>query len=196
MNFNNFKIDFNQLKSEVNMHRLATIILSLALLLSIYGNITNKKIITREISPLCSEMTYGYDFMNSEAHERLGVMIANVIGNANPSNSDYVKNTVLEFSASNIYNKVNNILVDQINELKRDEVTLIFESDNVQFEDDLVYVSGNSITRGITGKEKRNIRTYVMKFNVVNYSPSLVFIDVYDDVPRNAQWRAKNASKK
>lgn len=196
MNFNNFKVDFNHLKTEVNLHRVATIILSLALLLSIYGNITNKKIITREISPLCSEMTYGYDFMNNEAHERLGVMIANVLGNANPSNSDYVKNTILKFSSSNIYNKVNNILVDQINDLKRDEVTLIFESDNVQFENGLVYVSGNSITRGITGKEKRNIRTYVLKFDVVNYTPTLAFIDVYDDVPRNAQWRAKNASKK
>lgn len=196
MNFNNFKVDFNQLKTEVNMHRLATIILSLALLLSVYGNITNKQIITQEISPLCSEMTYGYDFMNSKAHERLGVMIANVLGNANPSNSDYVKDSVLEFVSSNIYNQVNNILIDQINELKRDEVTLVFESDNVQFENGLVYVSGNSITRGVTGKEKRNIRTYVLQFDVVNYTPTLVFIDVYDDVPRNAQWRAKNASKK
>ena len=196
MQFDKFKVDFNQLKTEVNMHRIASIILSLALFLSIYGNVTGKTIVTTEISPLCSKMTYGYDFMNSEAHERLGVMLANVIGNANPSNAEYVKNTILNFASSKIYNKVKDILIDQINELKRDKVTLVFESDNVQFENGTVYVSGKSIIRGITGREKQSIRTYVMQFKVINYTPTLDFIDIYDGVPKNAAWRANNATKK
>ncbi|HIF9538229.1 TPA: TraE/TraK family type IV conjugative transfer system protein [Photobacterium damselae] len=191
-----FKLDFNTLKSELNMHRIATAALSVTLLLSTYALINQKPIVITESSPLCTGIEYSFSSMSKDGHERLGTMLAHVLGNANPSNADYVKNTILKMSSSQIYNRVNNIITDQINKLKEDKVTMTFQPDTVQFEDGTVFATGKATMEGLTGKKNSSIRTYEFSFNVENYTPSMVYIDVYEGIAHNKEWRAKQNAKK
>ncbi|EHA1082429.1 hypothetical protein I8Y06_003305 [Photobacterium damselae] len=191
-----FKLDFNKLKSELYIHRIATACLSITLLLTVSALTNKKPIVITESSPLCTSIEYGFSSMSKDGHERLGTMLAHVLGNANPTNADYVKDTVLKMSSSGIYNKVNNIVTDQINKLKEDKVTMTFQPDTVQFENGTVFVTGKATMEGLTGKKTNSIRTYEFVFNVENYSPSMDYIDVYEGIAHNNEWRAnKNAEK-
>ncbi|NVP00682.1 hypothetical protein HWA77_10710 [Photobacterium damselae subsp. damselae] len=190
-----FKLDFNKLKSELYIHRISTAILSVCLLMTILALTDKKPIVITESSPLCTSIEYGFSSMSKDGHERLGTMLAHVLGNANPTNVDYVKDTILKMSSSQIYNRVNNIITDQINKLKEDKVTMTFQPDTVQFESGTVFVTGKATMEGLTGKKTSSIRTFEFIFSVENYSPSMSYIDVYDGLAHNNEWRAKQNAK-
>ncbi|WP_413694388.1 hypothetical protein [Psychromonas sp. KJ10-2] len=75
-----------------------------------------------------------------------------------------------------------------------DHVTYDFQAENAFFEDGKTFVTGKSITTGATGNRDSSIRTFEFEFHVNNYTATMKYLDVYNELPHDKKWRKKKAN--
>ncbi|NAX35474.1 hypothetical protein CAG54_11125 [Vibrio sp. V27_P1S3P104] len=195
MNFKNLKVSFSQLRGQNQFLIYSNTALAGMLTVSLFVNFQKDTIVINNMNESCNQSEISSSSMNEANHRRLGFLIAGMLGNITPKNSEYIKKSVLPFASPEIYHRVADLIALQLAELKQEEVTMSFTAERAFVEDGKTFVTGKGAMRGLTGKEKPYVRTYELIFSVENYTPTFSYINVYDDVPHDSVWQARNMKR-
>lgn len=187
--------DFNVLKMSHSGLMIANPILAGLLAVSLYFNVTDEVIIQKDVPQECKAMFFTGSTMSEGNHIKFSNYIAETLGNITPKNAKFKKDSVLSFASPEIYQDVQRIIDEQIQYLINDEISLSFTAELSQVEDGKTFVTGKGSMTGPTGVQEKFIRTYEFVWEVNDYAPTFKFVDVYNDVAHNEDWRIKNASK-
>lgn len=114
-----------------------------------------------------------------------GLHVATLLGNVTPSTSAFLGNSIGPMLAPSIYRRVLDAIDAQVKHIQEEQVTLTFAPTEAKFDaaGDVVYVTGELITRGVRGTEERELRTYEMQFTVADHRVLLADIRVYRGRP-------------
>jgi conjugal transfer pilus assembly protein TraE len=191
MKLDMFKSDFAFIRKSNNTMLYSNSILASMLAVSLVFNMNKDVIVINGVNESCTETSMGASSMNKANHERLGFYLAGQLGNITPDTADFVKGAVMPFIAPNIYQEVSEAIDIQLAGLVEDELTIHFTPDQALFEDGVTFISGKTVITGPTGDKDGSIRTYEFEFDVQNYTPTVTFLTVYDDIPHNKEWKRK-----
>ncbi|SDE05581.1 TraE/TraK family type IV conjugative transfer system protein [Aquimonas voraii] len=122
-----------------------------------------------------------------------GQFLATNFGNISPRNADVVLETVGSHLSPSVYRSVVDRLAEQIKVLKDEQLTIAFDPMNSRWDENRqsVLITGEHRIRGLRGAERREVKTYEMRFVVSNYRVLLDHLDVHDGAtpppPQKAQ---------
>lgn len=196
MDFNLARVRYSQLKENAKVMVGANAVLVALLAVSLYVNFQKDTVVINNLNESCQVSEIGASSMNEANHRRLGLYISGMLGNITPKTAGIIDRSILPFASPEIYHRVSDLIALQIASLVEEEVTMSFNAEKVFVEDGTTFVSGKGLMRGATDKSVKFIRTYEFVFDVQNYTPTFSYIDVYDGVPRDSLWRAKNQGKR
>lgn len=192
----------SQLKSQLSLNQTknASMFFSNSILVALLGvslfyNTTEDTIVINNLNEHCQDSEITYTSMSEDNHKRLGYFLSGVLGNITPSNADHVPKVVLPYVSPTLYKEVKNTIAIQLADMKNDEIVMTFAAEKAQFEDGVTYITGKGSMKGATGITSTYIRTYEFQFDVENYTPTLTYMDVYEDKAHNNQWKEKNQPK-
>mgnify|MGYP000383276981 CR=1 FL=1 len=192
MELSKLKKSFRTLKSNENRSQIVTIGLTIMLGVSLFLNLQKDTIVIHAVNPSCSESIISSNSMNKANHEKLGFFLATVLGNITPDTAKYADAAVMEYISPSIYNDVKNAIATQTQDLVIDELTMDFFPERAFVESGKTFVTGKGRLTGPTGSQEKYIRTYEFRFEVQNYTPSVTYLNVYNDVPHDLKWKQKN----
>ena len=127
------------------------------------------------------------------------VYIAQSMGNANPTTVDMLKDSIGPFLDASIYTQVMKRIDDQIDQIKRDRISLYFTPLRVisdPMSPGAFFVEGNQGLEGITGKPVIKLVTFQINIDIKGYRPVVTFINIKQgraELPSDA---AKNKNRK
>lgn len=122
------------------------------------------------------EKTAGQPYMQAWA-----IYLANSMGNATPESVDMLKKSIGPFLDAGIYTQVMKRIDDQIDQIKRDRISLSFTPTRVYHDPkapDTYFVEGSQGLEGITGNPIVKSVTFQMSIDVKGYRPVLTFINI------------------
>lgn len=192
MDFISAKQQFSRFKETSKLLATSNTLLVGLLSVSLFVNFQKDTIVINNLNEACQESMISSSTMNEENHHRLGLYLAGQLGNVTPDNAGFIDKAVLPFASPEIYQRINDLIALQTASLVEERVTMQFSAEKVFVEDGTTFVTGKGTLKGLTGKTVKFIRTYEFVFDVNNYTPTFSYIDVYDDVPHDSIWRAKN----
>lgn len=195
MNFQSLKKSFSEMRGQSAAISYANAGLVVMLGVSLWGNFQKDTVVINNLNESCQESEISSSSMNEANHRRLGFYLAGMLGNITPASASYVESAVAPFASPEIYHKVNDLIAYQIASLVEEEVTMKFSAERAFVEDGKTFVTGKGSMQGMTGKADKYVRTYEFIFDVQNYTPTFDYIDVYDDVPHDSEWKQKNRKK-
>ena len=104
-----------------------------------------------------------------------GLYLVGVLGNVTPRTAPFVKENVSRHLTPAMYNTLVEAIDAQVKEITQDQLTLSFAPTTARFDDPTgaVVVSGELVVRGLRGQERREMRSYEMKFVTRNYNVML-----------------------
>lgn len=109
------------------------------------------------------------------------VYVAQALGNANPSSVDLVKDAIGPFLDAKIYNEVIKRIDDQIDQIKRDRISLYFTPNRVITDPaapGVFFIEGNQGLEGITGAPVIKPMTFQVNVDIKGYRPVITFISI------------------
>lgn len=185
----NFTKLFNTFRGTRDSNRwliVALVMSCLTILVLSIGLINTKAVATMVPPVLKEEATVGADFASSNYIEAWALYTSQTLGNVTPSSVRFVRKAIEPILSPLIYQKVMKALEKQVEEIRGNHVTLYFEPRRILSEKETgkVFVHGQSVLESPSGNRSRTERTYEFKFTVLNYMPSLVYMDTYEGKPR------------
>ena len=186
MNIHNFKKGLVGLQLENKSFKLIYASMILANLVLGYALLAKTQPITI-IPPNLTETAWLDEKAASSSYMKAWALyIADSFGNANPATLDLLKNSIGPFLDASIYTKVMKAMDDQIDQIKRDRISLSFNPVGVITDPLAVgtfYVTGNQTLEGITGKPSTTPVYYEITVNVKGYRPIITFIEIKSGKP-------------
>lgn len=174
------------LKTQNNLQLYALIGMSvLTLVLGLA--VVNKDTVVTVIPPnLNVEAEIGYDWASTSYKEAWALYLSLSLGNVTPTNASFVKNAIDPVLGPGIYQHTMKALEKQIDKIKSNHITLYFEPRRVLREEESgkIFVHGQSVLETPTGQRERTEKTYEFVISVLNYMPSLTYVDTYPGPPR------------
>lgn len=129
------------------------------------------------------------DEADGKFREAWALFYAQLIGNVTPNTADFVEKTLAPSLSSSIYATVMKIVVAQVEDIKRDRVSLIFTPHEVTSEpaSGKIFVTGDSVAEGPSGNAEKSTRTYEFKVDIQQYRPILAWVTSYKGAPRTLE---------
>lgn len=109
------------------------------------------------------------------------VYIAQSLGNSNPTTVDMAKDAIGPFLDARIYTEVMKRIDDQIDQIKRDRISLYFTPNRVITDSaspGVYYVEGNQGLEGISGPPVVKPMTYQVNVDIKGYRPVITYINI------------------
>ncbi|NGZ66612.1 hypothetical protein G6Z92_06380 [Vibrio aestuarianus subsp. cardii] len=191
MNFNQLKVSFGDLKNGNSILIASNGCLVLALCVSLFINAQKDTVVINNLNEHCEVLEISRSYLHEEGHKRIGFFLATLLGNITPKNNSIIADAVMPYMAPDIYQSVKDRLALQLHELERDEITMSFTPELFLLEDGIAFVTGKGQMSGPTGKPKKFVRTYEFEIEVVNYTPIVRYVDVYEGRAHDSEWQRK-----
>lgn len=119
---------------------------------------------------------------NAEYYKQWSWSVAMLVGNLDPSNTEFVKYELQRMATTGLYAQLESTLTDELREIVRDRVTITFTPVEVIYDPelDLHFVTGEQIVTGVGTRDlKRTKITYEMKFKTDRLRIRLTELRVY-----------------
>lgn len=135
------------------------------------------------VPPTLSERA---EISSSSASESLqvawGQFLVTNLANISPRNADTVLDTVGSHLSPRMYRPVVDRLAEQVKILRDEQMAISFEPSLSRWDDKRrsVLITGEHRIKGLRGAERRETKTYEMRFVVSNYRVLLDFLEVHD----------------
>ncbi len=196
MEIKGIKFDYKFLKKYAVTMQTANVLLVFLLATSLFYNTQKDTIVINNANPSCYTMEMSVNRMGESSHIRMGYYMSSYLGNITPKNIQFIEDAVMPFIDPNIYRNVEEVLAFEMKAIIDDHVTYEFRAEYAFYENGKTFVTGKSIVTGANGNKKSKLRTFEYEFHVNNYTTTVKFINVYDDLPHDAKWREKAAHRK
>ena len=195
MELSKLKKSFQTLKGNEKRAQIVNAALVIMLGVSLFVNLQKDTIIIHGVNESCKESIISSNSMNDANHEKLGFLLATALGNITPDTAKYTDAAVMEYISPSLYSEVKDAIATQIDDIVLDELTIAFYPERAFVEGGKTFVTGKGRLTGPTGSQEKFIRTYEFRFDVQNYTPTVIFMNVYNDVPHDAKWKSKNIKR-
>lgn len=122
-----------------------------------------------------SSSEIGASDSGKETQVAWGMYLAGMLGNVTPRTAPYLKQNISRHLSPNLYSSIVEAIDQQAEEIASEQITLSFAPTIGRYDAELdrVIVTGELTIRGLRGAEKRELRTYEMKFVTRNYNVML-----------------------
>lgn len=186
MNFANLLRTWKATAKENQFHRIANIVLSVAVLVLAMVSLQTKTVVTLVPPTLSEEAWVTRDAATESYRKSWGLYLAQLLGNATPGNVELIGDAIGPLLAPGIYQQTILVLRSQSEQILADRISQRFEPRSVVFERETgkVFVEGYSFITGSGGNEQKTQRTYEFKIDIDRYAPVVSHIDTYADRPR------------
>lgn len=195
MDIGKYKKNFKFLRTTQKFHIVSNTALVTMLAVSLYANMQRDTIVINGTSDYCQETAISSNWMNEANHKKLAYTLAIALGNITPDTAKYTDTVVMEYISPSIYGDVKQAIHTQLQGIVTDRLTMQFFPEEAFVEDGITFVTGKGVLTGPTGKAQKYTRTYEFEFNVQNYTPTVTYLTVYDDVPKDREWKRRNAKR-
>lgn len=137
---------------------------------------------------LQSETAIGSQRADEPYHTAWAHLLAQLLGNVTPANADFLKARLEPLLDPAIFGGVSRALEQQLDQIRRDRVTLAFEPKKVLHEPATgkTFVSGQSVLTGLGDRRTRSVRTFEFVLAIDDYRVLIKSIATYDGEPRTA----------
>lgn len=111
--------------------------------------------------------------------------VAQLTGNITPANADLVLDSVGDLFSPEAYRPMAANLASQVNDIKRDSLTVSFEPRQILYEPttDKVFVTGSFRSQGASGQPIKTIRTYEVVVGIRLGRPWITRYAPYEGLP-------------
>ena len=160
-------------------------ILSLTSLLAVFGWVQQDKTVVL-VPPNLDERTEVSLRHASMGYKKAWALtVAQLTGNITPGNADLVLDSLGELFSPDAYRSMSLSLATQVNEIKRDSLTVSFEPRQILYEPatDKVFVTGSFKSQGASGQPIQAIRTYEFIVDIHLGRPWISRFAPYEGLP-------------
>lgn len=166
---------------------LAVMVLANALLVVALVNKAHTVVMVPPALADTAEITQGR--ANDATLSAWGLSVANLVGNATPSNMPLILETLRSLMTPSAYQTISDQLTRQARDLQNDQLTLSFAARDLRVDSDTgrVFVTGTLTTHGLRNQRTQEERTYEMRFSVTNYIVRLAALTSYEGRPRSSR---------
>lgn len=189
MNFRDFFAGWDGVLRENRLYRFTvTGLICINILTALAALRTERSVIL--VPPgLTEETEVSRNRASQNFKEAWGMFVAQLLGNVTPGNVEFVRQSLSPMLSSGIYRSVMSGMAAQIEEIKREQVSLSFNPKEVLYEPetDKVFVTGMLRMQGPGSKPVDRQRTYEMVIDINDYRPLIRHIDAYPERPRTLE---------
>jgi conjugal transfer pilus assembly protein TraE len=135
---------------------------------------------------LQGEAVIGKKAADTPYHTAWAHLLAQMLGNVTPANADFLKARLEPLLDPAIFGAVNQALEQQLDQIRRDRVTLSFLPKKVVHEPESgkTFVTGLSEITGLGGATTRSVRTYEITLEIQDYRVMVKHLATYEGDPR------------
>lgn len=189
-----FEKSFDGMRGENKFMRIALICV-VALLFVQQCSISRKEEIIAIVPPTMTDSGWlSQTSASSEYTESWAMYVTMLLGNVNPANADIVKETLGTLLAPDLYRDLMQVMDNQVHQIRQDRISMSFEPDRILRDaekENRFYVTGRSVSQGVTGDRVRTNRTYEIDISIHNYKPRIDWVTTYTGAPRTAEVLAR-----
>lgn len=184
MDFKRYFNTFNGAILENRYQRVVQGVLAVAVLLLSIAVLTKD----RTVVVVPAGMDMPGEVSNSAADESLqaswGLFLTSLLANVTPKSAPALGDTVKRFLHPSIYREIAAVIDEEARRLEQEQISLFFSPTNARYEPAIraVVVTGEVTIRGARGTERREIRSYLMRFTVQQHNVLLSGLRVMDGV--------------
>lgn len=143
---------------------------------------------------LQEQATIGRSQADASYHTAWAHLLADMLGNVTPANAAFLKERLQPLLDPAIFAEVTAALERQLDEIRRERVTLAFEPKRIVFEPATgkTFVTGQSVITGLGSEQKRGVRTYELQLAIDDYRVLVRSLATYDGEARTQDRLAKS----
>lgn len=185
MKLNGLRRGIGELKSD-NLKKNAIIVaLSISTLVCAMGWYQKDQVVRLVPLNLSTTESVGSSTATPGYKQAYALMVAQLVGNITPSNADFVKKSLGDLLSPAAYRTIERSLSDQVEDIKRDSLTVSFEPRQIQVEGptNKIFVTGEFASQGVSGKPQQFTRTYEMIVDVRFGRPWVTLFTPYQGNP-------------
>lgn len=186
MKFDKLKETWSNIHTENSLHRVANVSLAIALAMLVFAFIFIDRQTVVMVPPEINEETEITHNQASASYKKsLGLYLASLIGNVHPGNTEFIMDTLDGLLAPSVYRDVKHEIMDQIDEIQIEDISITFEAQGVDYwpDTDRIVIYGNSIMRGRGDETDRTRMVYEFEVDVSGYMPQFTYINTYEGRP-------------
>ena len=142
---------------------------------------------------LQEQATVGRSQADASYHTTWAHLLADMLGNVTPANAAFLKERLQPLLDPAIFGEVTAALERQLDEIRRERVTLAFEPKRIVFEPATgkTFVTGQSVITGLGSEQKRGVRTYELQLEISDYRVLVKNLATYDGEARTQDRQAR-----
>ncbi len=167
--------------------------LTLAVLVLAVAVFAKTAVVTVQPPTVTKEFTVGSTFASRTYLEAWALFLSQSLGNVTPSSAKFVTEAVAPLLGPRVYQTVMTALEKQVSEIRENHITLFFEPRRILHEKESgkIFIHGQSVLEAPSGDRTRKERTYEFIIRVLNYMPSVDYIDTYEGSPKTIEELAR-----
>lgn len=180
---------------ENRISRLALAILSAAVLLQAWQIGRVERTVVLIPPQLSGPVDLSRNSASREAREAWALYVAQLLGNVTPATGEFMMQTLEPLLAGNLRRMLLDLIADQLEDIRREDVSMRFEPREVAYEENTqtVYISGTHTTEGPGAAPVKAQRTYEVRVDYSNYRPLVTHLDVYPGAPQRPSQKEQHS---
>ncbi len=183
MSISDYLERLRQWRQKTRMDRLTVLVLSLSNMFLLFHCLNRNPAIELLMPFMDSHISIQSGETSKTYYEWWGLSVAELLGNLNSQNLNFVESRLQSLLSPNLYQQVQDTLNQQFRQLREDKVSMNFDPASLEVDDatHAVRVTGNAVmssgNQRLTGQ-----KTFHFQFNLIHYRPVLAAIRIDSDL--------------
>lgn len=185
MNLGSFRKNWTQAMRDNASKSIIIIVLAFANLCAVVGWFTTKRTVVL-VPPMHDERLEVSTTQASVGYKKAWALtVSELAGNVTPGNADLVLKALGDLLSPSAYRAIAAELATQVNDIKRDSLTVSFEPREILYEPptEKVFVTGQFASKGVSGSPIEGIRTYEVTVDIRFGRPWITSFKPYSGTP-------------
>ena len=176
-----FKKNLMQMTAEISTYKMAVLFLICIVAVQAATLMSRSQVVTIVPPNLTQTAWLDENAASAPYMQAWAVYVAQSLGNANPTSVDMVKNAIGPFLDAKIYTEMMKRIDDQIDQIKRDRISLYFTPNRVVSDPvapGVFFIEGNQGLEGITGAPVVKPMTFQVNVDIKGYRPVITYVNI------------------
>lgn len=186
MLFAKYKSSWSSMVAENRFKNLLIVGLMITNLIASIGWFKTRETVVLIPQYLDEKVEVSYNHASKGYKKAWALSVTQLIGNISPSNIDYLLDNLSSMLSPEVFQQLRGRLVKQIQDIKREQLSISYESQNVVYEaaEDKVFVYGQMEAVGPSRVVRKKMRTYEYKVEMRFGRPWITHFAIYEGAPR------------
>lgn len=178
--------------AESKISRPIILLLAFTCLVLAFGLVRKSETVVMVPSTLEERAWVSKSSASAEMQVAQGLSLALLLGNVTPGSAEFVSSNISRSLSPRMYRPILEAIDREVRELRDEQISVSFTPTLARFDPDVdrVVITGEVITRGLRGSERREIRTYEMGFSTRNHTLLLDHMRVMEGT-----WRRQRSNE-